>query len=249
MTNTNANTLIDINNLTVGYNSQTVLSNVKLTIGLTDFVGIIGPNGGGKTTLIKSILGLINIWNGSIAYNIDRSKIGYLPQINHFDKEFPISVFDVVLSGLAGKKGIWGRFTNNDYVNADKLLEQAGVYNLKNKPIGQLSGGQIQRVLLCRALINNPALLILDEPGTYVDSNFENELFEWLKHLNQKIAIIMVSHDLGIISTHVKSIACVNKTLHYHSSNKITAEQLKSYNCPIKLIAHGDVPHQVLLKH
>ncbi|MDA3890908.1 MAG: metal ABC transporter ATP-binding protein [Salinivirgaceae bacterium] len=241
--------LIDIKNLAVGYESQKVLDNVSLTISSDDFIGVIGPNGGGKTTLIKTILGLTNSWSGTVTSNISQSKIGYLPQFNPFDKKFPINVKDVVLSGLAGKKGLFKKYQKSDIEKVAELMEHAGVGHLKNKSIGNLSGGQMQRTLLCRALINEPELLILDEPSTFVDNQFENELFEWLRKLNENIAILMVSHDIGTISSHVKTIACVNYHLHYHKSSKITAEQLAHYNCPIQLISHGVVPHQVLAEH
>jgi zinc transport system ATP-binding protein len=241
--------LIEIQNLSVGYQSQKVLDGVNITIDSNDFIGVIGPNGGGKTTLIKTILGLIPYWEGSVKYHVKSSKIGYLPQFNPIDKEFPITVYDVVLSGLAGHKGLTGRFNKADKQMAIQLLKQAGIDALKDRAIGQLSGGQMQRVLLCRALMNQPELLILDEPSTFVDNQFEHELFEWLRELNKTIAILMVSHDLGTISSHVKTIACVNRELHYHRSNKITPEQLSHYNCPIQLITHGEVPHQVLAPH
>jgi zinc transport system ATP-binding protein len=242
-------TLITIDNLSTGYQTAKVLDGVNLEICMNDFIGVIGPNGGGKTTLIKTILGLLPYWEGKINYHINQSKIGYLPQISFIDKDFPITVFDVVLSGLAGKKGLWKRFTKDDYRFANELLEQAGILHIKQKAIGQLSGGQMQRTLLCRALMNHPELLILDEPSTFVDNQFENELFEWLKKLNETIAILMVSHDLGTISSHVKTIACVNRQLHYHRSNKISEEQLAHYNCPIQIISHGHIPHQVLATH
>jgi len=241
--------IIDIKNVNVGFNNKKVLNNVSISIESNDFIGIIGPNGGGKTTLIKTILGLKNVWSGSIKKYIHQSEIGYLPQFTPFDKKFPIMVSDVVLSGLAGKKGLFKRYNNNDKQKAGDLMKQAGIYNIKDRAIGQLSGGQMQRVLLCRALVNDPKLLILDEPSTFVDNNFEKELFEWLKELNKTIAIIMVSHDIGTISSYVKTIACVNYDLHYHKSNTITNEQLISYNCPIQIITHGDVPHQVLANH
>jgi zinc transport system ATP-binding protein len=241
--------LIEIKNFTIGYDSQKVLDNVNLAISSNDFIGVIGPNGGGKTTLIKAILGLLSGWSGTITSSLDQSKMGYLPQQNPFDKEFPITVNEVVLSGLAGKKGLFKKYTQSDFIRADELMNQAGVGKLKSKSIGKLSGGQMQRTLLCRALMNEPELLILDEPSTFVDNQFENELFEWLKKLNEKIAILMVSHDIGTISSHVKTIACVNYHLHYHSSNKITAEQLAHYNCPIQIISHGTIPHQVLATH
>ena len=141
------------------------------------------------------------------------------------------------------------RYNKTDQQLADDLIIHAGIKMLENKAIGQLSGGQMQRTLLCRALINKPSLLILDEPSTFVDNKFEHELFEWLKELNKEMAIIMVSHDVGTISSHVKTIACVNYNLHYHKSSVITNEQLASYNCPIQIITHGKVPHQVLANH
>lgn len=175
--------------------------------------------------------------------------IGYLPQINQIDKKFPISVNDVVLSGLMSHKKILGRYTLQDKKRAEELMEQMGVLHLKTKNIGDLSGGQLQRVFLCRAIISTPQLLILDEPDTYVDSSFEGELYDILDQLNQHMAIIIVSHDVGTICSHVKTIACVNKTLCYHESNIISQEQLKAYNCPIDLITHGEVPHRVLKHH
>lgn len=243
------NTLIEIKKLSVGYDGNKVLNEVDLTIEANDFIGVIGPNGGGKTTLIKAILGLIPSWTGTITTTIESSKIGYLPQFNPFDKKFPITVKEVVLSGLAGKKGLFKKFKASDLLRADELMKQAGVDHLSANSIGRLSGGQMQRTLLCRALINEPELLILDEPSTFVDNQFENELFEWLKKLNEKIAILMVSHDIGTISSHVKTIACVNYNLHYHRSSKITPEQLLHYDCPIQIISHGEIPHQVLATH
>ncbi len=242
-------TIISIKNIHTGYQNQKVLDNVSLNINSNDFIGVIGPNGGGKTTLVKSILGSVPLWSGEITLNIKKSEIGYLPQTNDFDKQFPIIVGDVILSGLSGKKGIWKRYLNNDITKAQELAEQAGISDIFKKPIGKLSGGQMQRALLCRALINEPKLLILDEPGTYVDSKFEMKLYDWLADLNKNMAILMISHDLGTISSKVKTIACVNKHLHYHESNKITAEQLAHYECPIQIITHGEVPHQVLAKH
>lgn len=245
----NNKTLIEIKKLTVGYGNQSVLHDASLKISQSDFIGVIGPNGGGKTTLIKSILGLVDSWSGEVKINVSPSKIGYLPQQNQFDKQFPITVEQVVLSGLAGQKGLIGRYSKKDKDHAECLMARAGVIGFKKKAIGKLSGGQMQRVLLCRALINQPMLLILDEPSTFVDHKFEGELFAWLKELNDNMAILMVSHDIGTISSHIKTIACVNQHLHYHESNKITTEQLVHYNCPIQIITHGEVPHQVLAQH
>lgn len=124
-----------------------------------------------------------------------------------------------------------------------------GIEHLFRKPVGELSGGQMQRVFLCRAIITSPKLLILDEPNTFVDNQFEADLYETLKILNERMAIMIVSHDVGTISYYVKTIACVNKYLHYHPSNIITEQQLVAYGCPIQIITHGDIPHTVLKKH
>lgn len=176
-------------------------------------------------------------------------RIGYLPQINNIDRKFPVTVFDVVRSGLMSRKRLTGRYNSTENDRANDLMEEMGISGIRMKAIGELSGGQIQRALLCRALVNNPKLLILDEPNTYVDNRFERELYEKLKVLNEKLAILLVSHDLGTISTYVKSFACVNGSLHYHSSNKVTPELLKSYECPIQIISHGEIPHTVLYNH
>lgn len=242
--------LLELRSVYAGYDNKVALKNIDLTIKKNDFLGIIGPNGGGKTTLLKVILGLIKPMEGSVKFNdVDDKLIGYLPQINTIDHQFPISVCEVILSGLMSHKKLFGRYRNEDREKATALMEQMGVLHLKDKNIGELSGGQLQRVFLCRAIISNPQILILDEPNTYVDNKFEAELYTILNQLNDHMAIIIVSHDIGIICSHVKSIACVNETLCYHDSNIINEDQLKTYNCPIDLITHGDLPHRVLKKH
>ena len=147
------------------------------------------------------------------------------------------------------KKSIIKAYAKKDLEFAGELMEQMGINEIRNKAIGELSGGQIQRALLCRALVNQPKLLVLDEPNTYVDNRFEKELYEKLRKLNENIAILLVSHDLGTISTYVKSIACVNHSLHYHPGNKITPELMEAYECPIQIITHGRIPHTVLKQH
>ncbi len=244
--------LIKIQDLTVGYDKNPVLENVTLEILENDFIGVIGPNGGGKTTLLKAILGLIKPMGGKITfrYDLDKRKksIGYLPQVRHIDRKFPITVFDVVRSGSL----MQGQISTSNVEIKQKvnvLLDEMGISNIRKKAIGDLSGGQMQRVFLCRALLSDPKVLILDEPDTFVDNRFEGELYEKLRGLNEKIAIILVSHDLGTISAYVKTIACVNGNLHYHRSNRITQEQLNGYNCPIQIISHGEIPHTVLKHH
>lgn len=247
------NTLIKIRNLSVDYDSHRVLHDVDLDIYDDDFVGVIGPNGGGKTTLVKAILGAVP-YHGTIEFAPElyagtRRLIGYMPQQSNFDRAFPISVRECVVSGLQGVRRLSHRYTREDYVAADQLLEQTGIASIAGAPIGEISGGQMQRTLLCRALIAQPRLLILDEPANFVDNRFERELYELLKQLNERIAIVMVSHDLGTITSVVKNIVCVNGHVHRHTSNVITAEQLDNYNCPIQIIAHGHVPHTVLEPH
>ncbi len=246
--------ILEIKNVSAGYEDEIILRDIDLTVNENDFIGIIGPNGGGKTTLLKVILGLIRPCQGTVNFfegNQVKSEtsIGYLPQINQIDRQFPITVINVVLSGLMSKEGIFGRYSGNQKKLAEELLGRLGILNLKKKNIGELSGGQLQRVYLCRAIISSPRLLMLDEPSTFVDTKFETDFFGTLKQLNKEMAIIVVSHDVGTISWYVKTIACVNRNLHYHPSNIITQEQLASYNCPIQIITHGDVPHTVLEIH
>jgi len=244
--------LINIQNLSVGYDREPVLWDVNLSIYENDFIGVIGPNGGGKTTLLKAILGLLKPMKGKILFREDisdrKKPIGYLPQVRNIDKNFPITVFEVVRSGslMKNPKKVSLAEINT---KTEQLLEEMGISNIREKAIGELSGGQMQRVFLCRALLSDPRVLILDEPDTFVDNRFEGELYQKLLQLNKQMAIVLVSHDMGTISSYVKTIACVNGNLHYHKSNIISQEQLESYNCPIQIISHGDIPHTILKHH
>lgn len=245
------NELVILRDVNVAYGDNLVLEHVDLTIMDDDFLGLIGPNGGGKTTLVKTILGGVK-YRGEVVYGKQVQygrHIGYLPQVNDFDTKFPITVTEVVLSGMQQSHGLSHSYNRQDKDKALALLSQMGIEHLKNRPIGQISGGQMQRALLCRALIAEPKLLILDEPSNFVDNKFEKELYELLHELNKTIAIVMVSHDLGTITSVVKNIVCVNKHVHRHESSKITPEQLLNYDCPIQLITHGNVPHTVLNNH
>ncbi|MFW6245827.1 MAG: metal ABC transporter ATP-binding protein, partial [Tangfeifania sp.] len=192
--------LIKIENLSVGYDKEPVLHDVNLEIHEKDFLGIIGPNGGGKTTLLKAILGLLRPMKGKIIFreDINRRKkpIGYLPQVKHIDRNFPITVYEVVRSGSIMKNT--KQVTSSQIKQkVEQLLTEMGISGIRNKAIGDLSGGQMQRVFLCRALLSDPKILILDEPDTFVDNRFEGELYEKLKELNKEMAILLVSHDVG----------------------------------------------------
>ena len=241
-----------MHSLSASYGANTVLQDIDFKVMENDFVGVIGPNGGGKTTLLKIILALLKPSKGEIIFNSDllnSNSIGYLPQMSTGDINYPVTVTDIVLSGLMIRKGIISGMSSSDKRKAGLILDELGLSEFKQATLNELSGGQIQRVFLGRAIIGDPKLLLLDEPGNFVDSTFENNFYEKLRELNNRMAIMMVSHDVGTISAHIKSFACVNRTLHYHPSHEITNEDLLAYGCPIQLVTHGDIPHTVLKTH
>lgn len=246
-------TLVTLRDVSVAYDGYEALQHVDLQIDDHDFLGVIGPNGGGKTTLVKAILGAVP-HSGEIHYSPELFRgrerlIGYMPQISQFDRAFPISVFEVVLSGLQGHHGFRSPYSRQDKLRAMELIVQSGLEAVARHPIGEISGGQMQRALLARAVISDPRLLILDEPTNFVDNQFEKELYGSLRELSRRMAIVMVSHDIGTISSIVKEIVCVNRHVHRHHSNILTPEQLRNYDCPIQLISHGTIPHTVLEHH
>src|SRR5210317_913513 len=253
-------TIIETQNLNFAYDQQPVIRNVNLRIKSGDFMAMIGPNGGGKTTLLKLMLGLLNADSGSIRIFGKKPKdvshrIGYVPQDIHINQNFPISSSDVVLMGkLKSGKG-WSRHSKEDRMAALQALEQVGMGKYRDHRVGELSGGQKQRVFIARALVTDPDILFLDEPTASIDTKGQNEFYAILKELNQKITIIVVSHDLMVISRYVKSVACVNQSLHYHGDAELTGEMIEMMydckieeTCPVELIAHG-LPHRVLHKH
>lgn len=247
--------IIELQHVNVAYDGKTVLRDISLSIQERDFLGIIGPNGGGKTTLIKAILGLKKISSGTIRFfhdgqEADHITMGYLPQYNSIDKKFPISVQEVILSGLSSQKSLVSRFTREQRELVEKVISRMGLEGLEKRAIGELSGGQLQRTLLGRAIVSNPDVVILDEPSTYIDKRFEAKLYELLEEINRDCAIILVSHDIGTVLRNVKSIACVNETLHYHPDTEVSEDWLeKNFNCPIEILGHGRLPHRVLGEH
>ncbi len=248
-----AEEVIGLRNVSVHYGDMPVLEDVSLSIYQHDFLGIIGPNGGGKTTLLKVILGLVKPDSGEVrVFGGDplqnRRYIGYVPQYSLFDHSFPISVRDVVLTGRAGK-ALFKRYTDHDKKMARSALEVVGMLSLKERQIGRLSGGQQQRVFIARALAAEPKVLLLDEPAAGIDARVQTEFYELLGRLRQRMAIVMVSHDITAVSVHVSKIACLNRRLFYHDSKELLAEDLEAaYQCPVELIAHG-IPHRVLREH
>ncbi len=241
--------IVILENIYTGYGTKPVLEKVNLRIEANDFIGVLGPNGGGKTTLMKLILGLLNPYSGKVSFPSGRPPTGYLPQVSQIDKSFPITVKELVSSGIKDKNPWFPHLGTSQRKRLQHILDEAGLTKLASRPIGELSGGQLQKALLSRALINKPRLLILDEPNTHVDKQFESDLYKWLKELNKEMAILLVSHDIGTITPIVKTIACVNGTLHYHPSNQLSEEVLRVYNCPVDVIAHGPIPHRVLKSH
>ena len=238
----------------VEYGDVAALEDVDLCLHAGDFVSIIGPNGGGKTSLLKLLLGLIKPTRGSVevlgkAPEQARQEIGYVPQQVTLDKHFPISVWDVTLMGRLGRIPLLKKYTDEDRDLAADALQKVKLYDLKDRHIAKLSGGQQQRVLIARALVTNPKLLLLDEPTASVDAEIKRDIYELLVELNTQMTIVMVSHDIGVVSSYTKTIACLNHTLVYHEEKNLTPEMLATtYQCPIDLIAHG-VPHRVLAPH
>lgn len=246
---------LDISNLNVFYGEDCALRDVNLQVEEREFLAIIGPNGGGKTTLLKSILGLVQPDSGEIRIfgrsgESARRSIGYVPQFSRFDRKFPISVEEVVLIGrLSGRSAWFSRFSRQDRQLVDSLLERLEIADLKHRQIGQLSGGQLQRVLIARALAVEPKILVLDEPTASVDSASKTRIYDLLKELNQEMTILIVTHDLSAVSSNIDKIACLNQQLFYHGRTELEAGLVeKVYGCPVDLIAHG-VPHRVLRGH
>lgn len=246
--------IISLKNIWVSYDDINVLEDINLSINEQEFLGIIGPNGGGKTTLLKVILGLILPSKGEVKVfgrkpEENREYIGYVPQYPLFDREFPISVEEVVLMGRWGKSKFFKSYNQIDKQKAQETLDLVGMLEFKNKQIGKLSGGQQQRVFIARALVTDPKVLLLDEPLASIDTLLQTGFYELLERLKKKMSIVLVTHDLTAVSIYVDKIACLNRRLFYHNSKEIKLEDLEAtYRCPVDLIAHG-IPHRVFRKH
>ncbi len=252
--------LIEISDLAFSYNGDPVLQGVNLSVRQGDFVAVIGPNGGGKSTLLKLILGLLKPDRGRIRVAGESPQkaspsIGYVPQDVHINSQFPITAIDVVLMGYIDPKKPWARPSASDRRDAMAALERLEMAAHAGKKIGNLSAGQRQRVFIARALVTRPRLLLMDEPTASIDTKGQADFYTLLKELNRDITILVVSHDLLVISRYVKSVACVNRDLHYHDQAEITGEMLEAMYprtgeevCPVELVAHG-LPHRVLMDH
>ena len=243
-----------IKDLSSGYDGDTIIKDIDLEIMHGEFFGLIGPNGGGKSTLLKTILGLIQPYKGSVRiYGMEPSKgrkyLGYVPQYSNFDKDFPITVKNVVMMGRRRNKGLKPWYSKKDLESVKDSLAKVDMLEHMNRHISALSGGQKQRVFIARALTTQPRMLLLDEPTASVDVKMEESIYKLLTDLNKDITIVLVTHDIGVISSHVTTIACLNRHLFTNNDNKITPEMMEeAYQCPVDLIAHG-VPHRVLPPH
>lgn len=244
--------IVDISDLCFSYSGKEVLHNINLSIYQGDFVAVIGPNGGGKTTLLKLVLGLLKPTRGSIKIKDqirrpNTTTVGYVPQQIDHNLSFPATALDIV---LMGKHSPSNRFLfrniKNDREDAYAVLEKMGIAQFANRKIADLSGGQRQRVLIARALVTNPELLVLDEPTASIDTKGQTEFYNLLQTLNTQLTILMVSHDLLTISSYVKSVACVNKRLHYHQKFETSTDLLNAFYscsveeyCPVETVSQG----------
>ena len=246
--------VIEIQDLWFSYNGYLVLKEVNLGVNEGDFIALIGPNGGGKTTLLKLMLGLLRPKRGTVRVlgqppRYVSPSIGYVPQDIHINIDFPISVHDVVLMGGIRGGGGWRHYSREDREKAREALEKVDIWPLHKRRIRELSGGQRQRVFLARALVSNPKILFLDEPTSNIDTQGQSVFYDLLKELNKYTTILIVSHDLMVLSSYIRSVACISRQLIFHEAPEITKDMIeRAYHCPVELIAHG-IPHRVLDNH
>jgi zinc transport system ATP-binding protein len=247
--------VIEVKDVSFSRHSREILSHVNLSVDQGDFYAIIGPNGGGKTTLLRIMLGLLAPDSGRVTVfgrppGEVRDRIGYVPQFKTFDFSYPITVREMVRSGLMGHgKGVSRRIGPDQEQEVDRVMESLGLAALAPQQVGGLSGGEQQRAIVARALVGDPDLLILDEPTVYVDAPTELQFLDLLDMLRRTKTLVMVTHDIGVLPAHVTRIACLNHRIFTHEGAEITDEMLSfGYGCPVDLIAHG-VPHRVLREH
>lgn len=236
--------VVELSNLSVRFGHTPVLEQIDLEIPRGDFVGIIGPNGAGKSVLLRTILGLIEPHDGQIRVlgmppGEARGRIGYVPQVAAFDRAFPISVLDVVLMGRLHHRRLFARFVARDREAARRALHRVNMDGLANRQIGRLSGGEMQRVLIARALAMESELLLLDEPTASLDPRAAHDLYELMRELLPNITIILVSHDIGVISEHVRRVICLNRRIVHDGVRGVTSEVLgRTYGYGVSTLEH-----------
>ncbi len=237
--------VIAIKDLDFAYDDgNLVLEKINLDIEAGDFACIVGPNGGGKTTLLRLIMGLLKPTSGSVEVlqglpEKRRVSMGYVPQYSKFDASFPVSVLDVVLMGCLNHNFYWGRFSSEQKDRAVAAIEDVGLKGLENRTFAELSGGQKQRVLIARALVSQPKILLLDEPTASIDIHGTEQFYRMFEQMNQRFTILMVSHDVGFVSRKVKSVICVRKSLQIHPVSELTGDTLQNiYGLDVNVIRH-----------
>lgn len=236
--------VITLENVSFSYGGPLVLDHVSLAIERGEFLGIVGPNGGGKSTLLKLILGLlapdegrVRVLGGTPAQA--RRALGYVPQFSAFPRDFPINVEQTVLLGRLGKTRLFAGYRRADHAAARMAMEETQIWDLRGRVLGTLSGGQLQRVLIARALAAEPEILVLDEPTANIDLRVEVDIFDLLRQLNARMTIVLVSHDIGFISQYVTRVACLNRTLLCHGTSEISGEVIEQlYGAPVRMIRH-----------
>ncbi len=237
--------VVVIENVSFTYGGPLVLEHVDLTVEEREFLGVVGPNGGGKSTLLKILLGLLEPASGTVRLLgrepvRARREVGYVPQFATFPREFPISAEAVVLQGRLGRARFLGGYGGLDREIARRAMREAEVLELRTRAIGTLSGGQLQRVMIARALASEPRILLLDEPTANIDLRAEKDIFDLLNHLRARMTILVVSHDIGFISQYVTRVACLNRTLICHTTSELTGEIIQQlYGAPVRIIRHA----------
>ncbi len=235
---------LSIKNLSFSYGGPLVLNNISLDVKPREFLGVVGPNAGGKSTLLKLILGLLTPTRGSITLlgeppETGRTRVGYVPQYPAFARDFPITVEHTILMGRLGKTRWFGGYSRKDREIARRVMAETEVERLANRQLNTLSGGQLQRVLVARALACEPEILILDEPTANIDQRVETDIFDLLKTLNEHLTIIVVSHDIGFISQYVTRVACINETLMCHHTSHIDGQLIDQlYGAHVHHVEH-----------
>lgn len=242
--------VISIEQLYFSYNSALVLEDVSLSVKEKDFIWIVGPNGGGKTTLLKLMLGLLTPKKGNVLVfdkppSEVRSRMGYMPQVANLDPKFPVNTFDIALMGRLGNGTRFGPFRQRDKDAAERALKETGLYDLRNRPFSELSGGQQRRLLIARAIAGDPDILILDEPTANLDLVVEKELFNILKKLNERLTIIMVSHEPAFVLEFVKRVICVSRKVSEHPTCEVDGQFMGDlYGGELRMVRHDQHVHK-----